>query len=140
VHKHPFASVCKRLSNARIPDVGTIGCGVDKTGGGVDEAGGGAGSRRDSSGAARDDVATDTSHNSARVMTSAPALPRRNVVILVVVVAGGVSRCVAGVQHPCSRVAAPIDLSRDFSLEFRERRFINLGCETAVSRSVLPHS
>ena len=106
MHKHPFASVCKRLSNARIPDVGTIGCGVDKTGGGVDEAGGGAGSRRDSSGAARDDVATDTSQNSARVMTSAPAHPRRNVVILVVVVAGGVSRFVAGVQHP-SRAAAP---------------------------------
>ena len=50
MHKHPFASVpfttvCKRLSNARIPDVGTIGCG--------------AGSRRDSSGAACGNLATE---------------------------------------------------------------------------------
>ena len=72
MHKHPFASVpfttvCKRLSNARIPDVGTIGCG--------------AGSRRDSSGAACGNLANDTLQNSANAIASTPAHPRRNVVI-----------------------------------------------------------
>ena len=72
MHKHPFASVpfttvCKRLSNARIPDVGTIGCG--------------AGSRRGSSGAACGNLANDTLQNSANAIASTPAHPRRNVVI-----------------------------------------------------------
>jgi hypothetical protein len=133
VHKHPFASNpfdCKCLSNARVATIGDDG---DE--GGVDNSG----LIDDGFGAPRDDVATDTSQNSARVMTSAPALPRRNVVILVVVVAGGVSRCVAGVQHPCSRVAAPILIFLEI-FRSSSSSLINIGCETALSRSVIPHS